>query len=187
MKVKSFLFAVFAIFTVAACAQSDDYSQVLQKVMEKIESGDCAGAKNWYAYYKEMTGRGVSSIEVLIGDCTNRAGKKYALNDKIKIGEYLYRVAYIEEDGVHGFAIYDYGSGPINEQMITGRKLPTRSEINLIYPNRKKLNLLEDINYWTIDRYDTSQNYYCKMGSNNISFSYNPISNSYAILLIYRF
>ena len=189
MRTRLFYFALFAIVAINANAQSDN-SYYLNTALEKLKAGDCESAQKFYNVYKDLSGSSISSVEVLIADCSRKASVKYAINDKIKVGDLLYRVAYIEDDGKHGFAIYDYGSGPINEQMITERKLPTRAEMNLLYPHRKELNLLLDISYWTNDIALPKENYSCWMSSNpksNIDFTNESHTRSREILYIYRF
>ena len=185
MKTKLFLFALLAMAALSVSAQSD-YSNYLNKALEKIEAGDCESAKKMYNVYKELSGKSVSSVEILLTDCTGKNGPKtYKLNDKIKIGEFIYRVAYIEEDGIHGFAIYDFGAGPLTEQMIKERKVPTRSEMALIAANASKLNLDRNLWYWTLDRYDSTWNYYYRLSDKSTGRT--SCSSSYSILLIHRF
>lgn len=193
MKTKIILIATFAIIAVNLNAQSD-YSTYLNKAMENLEEGDCKSAQKYYNVYKELSGDVKPALEVLLEDCVSgqkSTVRKYSINDKIKIGEFLYRVAYVEEDSIHGLAIYDYGSGPLTNEMITGRKLPTRSEMSLIYPNRKKLNLLENVSYWTIEHhsktYDSNLYWVCWFGHKKISFEWRDCRNSYKILYIHRF
>ncbi len=184
MKTKLFLFALLAMAALSVSAQSD-YSNYLNKAMEKLDEGDCSSAQKFYNVYKELSGRSVSSIELLLADCTRSASKTYAINDKIKIGNYIYRVAYIEDEGKHGFAIYDLGSGPITDEMLTNRQLPTRSEMAIIASKAKDLKLDASLYYWTLDKRSSSTNYIYKLTSKDTSWDYT--SNSQATLLIYRF
>lgn len=185
MKTKLFLFALLATFALSVSAQSDDYQNYLNKALSSLENGNCDAAKKWYDVYKELTGKTVSSVEVLIQDCKpTSSAKKYAINDKIEIDGFLYRVAYIEDDGAHGFAIYDFGAGPITDEMINNRKLPTKSEMALIAENADTLKLLKGEYYWTIDRFSDSSNY-TYMLSGKIDYSYH--TSARGRILIYRF
>lgn len=186
MKTKLFLFALLATFALSVSAQSDDYQKYLDKALSNLENGNCDAAKKMYDVYKELTGKTVSSVEVLIQDCKpTSSAKKYAINDKIEIDGFLYRVAYIEDDGAHGFAIYDFGAGPITDEMINNRKLPTKSEMALIAENADTLKLLKGEYYWTIDRYSNTSNCTYDLLSGNINNSYH--SSARGRLLIYRF
>ena len=188
MKTKLFVIVVFIMMAHISSAQSDDYQKYLDKALSSLENGNCDAAKKWYDVYKELTGKTVSSVEVLIQDCKpTSSAKKYAINDKIEIDGFLYRVAYIEDDGAHGFAIYDFGAGPITEEMINNRKLPTKSEMALIAENADTLKLLKGEYYWTIDRYSNSNISNCTYDllSGNINNSNHSLARGR--LLIYRF
>ena len=184
MKTKSFFLALFAITSLCLNAQSD-YSNYLNKAMEKLDEGDCSSAQKFYNVYKELSGTSVSSIEVLIADCSRGSKKAYAINDKITIGNYIYRVAYTEDQGVHGFAIYDYGAGPLTDQMIKNRQLPTRSEMGIIAEKAKELKLDGGLYYWTLDKKDDTHNYVYKPSTKSTDWFLH--TSSYNILLIYRF
>ena len=187
MKTKALLFALFVVVPFFMNAQSD-YSNYLNKAMTKLDEGDCDAAQKFYNVYKELAGKSVSSIEVLIKDCKDNQSNKainYAINDKIKVGEYLYRVAYIEDNGAHGIAICDYGAGPLTDKMVTDRMLPTRSEMALISSNAEQLKLNKYLYYWTLDRYDSGHNYTCRLSDYSIDIK--SRESSHAILLIYRF
>lgn len=185
MKTK-LVFLSILIFNVASISAQSDYSNYLNRAMEKLEAGDCESASKFYNVYKDLTGDTKKSVETLIADCSKKiVGQKssYRINDKLEINGKLYRVAHIEDKGQHGFAICDMGAGPITEEMINARLLPTKSEMLIIRRRQNKLKLSGGF-YWTIDR--------CNSGKvNSISFSggswCDSINSSNRILLIHRF
>lgn len=146
MKTKLFLFALLAMAALSVSAQSD-YSNYLNKAMSKIEDGDCVSAKKFYNVYKELSGKSVSSIEILIEDCIGDTAKHYNVGDKIIIDKNIYKVAYVEDNGKHGFAVCEMGSGHLTDEMLDKRLIPTFSEFNLIKENNDILKL--DGTYWT--------------------------------------
>jgi len=181
------IFLIFSIFCVTICVSAQtDYSEYLNKVMEKLEAGDCDAAQKFYNVYKELSGETKSSVEVLIEDCKNpiKENISYAINDKIERDAKIFKVVYIEDKGKHGFAVCDMGSGPISEEMIKKRQLPTRSEMVIIRKNRNKIKLTEG-DYWTMDRCSDGNCYYLEFFNN--SFRCTSMSGSKGILLIYRF
>lgn len=184
MKAKIIIFVAFAAVALSASAQSD-YSSYLNQAMAKLEAGDCEAAQKLYNVYKDLSGESKPSVQVLIDDCSQKKEDKiYKINDKIQINSLTYKVIYIEDKGKHGFAVCDYGSGPITDEMITGRKLPTRSEMKIIYKNRHKIKLIDGY-YWTIDEYDKGQNYYLSFYYND--WKYASRTSSKGLLLMYRF
>lgn len=185
MKAKIIIFAAFAAVALSASAQSD-YSSYLNQAMAKLEAGDCEAAQKLYDVYKDLSGESRPSVQVLIDDCSEKTKdeKLYRINDKIIINSLTYKVIYIEDEGKHGFAVCDYGSGPITDDMITERKLPTRSEMKLIYKNRHKIKLTDGY-YWTIDEYEKGRNYYLSFYYNEWKYASRTSSNG--LLLMYRF
>lgn len=188
MKTKLFVVVVFIMMAHISSAQSDDYQNYLNKALSSLENGNCDAAKKWYNVYKELTGETVSSVEVLIQDCKpTSSAKKYAINDKIEIDGFLYRVAYIEDDGTHGFAIYDLGAGPIPQDLANARKLPTRSEMALLAVNAEKVMLDKELWYWTLDKAASNgSKYYSYKLSNKQTYA-DTKSTTNGVLLIYRF
>lgn len=134
MKTKLVFLSILIFNVTCVCAQND-YSNYLNRAMEKLESGDCESAQKFYNVYKDLSGETKKSVETLIADCSKKiVGQKssYRINDKLEINGKLYRVAHIEDKGKHGFAIYDMGAGPITKEMINARQLPTTSEMLII-------------------------------------------------------
>lgn len=185
MKAKLYLLAFFCACVLDMNAQSN-YSSYLNKALEKLEIGDCESAQKFYNVYKDLSGDEKTSVQVIIDDCLQKLNseKVYAINDKIQVNSLTYKVIYIEDEGKHGFAVCDYGSGPIKDDMISARRLPTRSEMKIIYQNRRKIKLTDGY-YWTIDEYDDGRNYYLSFYSD--SWNYASRTDSYGLLLIYRF
>lgn len=150
MKTKTILLALF--FTVPFCmyAQSyapSDYSNYLNKAMSKLEEGDCATAQKFYNVYKDLSGKAVSSIEILLADCRNDTTKTYAVGDVMMVNNEVYKVAYIQQGGKHGFAVREIGAGPLKPEYRHQQKIPSWSEFLLIKQNNSVLKL--DGQYWT--------------------------------------
>lgn len=187
MKTKTFLLALFIIVPFCMYAQND-YASYLDKAMSKYEEGDCVAARKFYNVYKELSGKTVSSMEELLNGCKSKSG--YAINDKIKVGDYYYSVAYTENNGEHGLAVYDWGEGPITSKMIRKRQLPSEQELNLISSNAYKINLPCD-HYWTRDKASLNSDYYYRVilmcGTSCEYSSDRGKRNNYRILLIHRF
>ncbi len=183
---KTKLLFVFCVLCACNLAAQSDYSSYLTQSMDELRKGNCEGAQKWYNIYKELSGETKSSVQIMIDDCFQNsvAEKVYKINDKIQVNSLTYKVIYIEDKGKHGFAVCDYGSGPITDDMIAGRKLPTRSEMKIIYKNRHKINLT-DGEYWTIDQESSSSNYYLSFYYNN--WHTTSRTDSKGLLLIYRF
>lgn len=183
MKTRTFLLALFAMVAFGVNAQTD-YSNYLNKAMQKLDEGDCTAAEKQYNVYKEMTGNYVASIEELIADCKKTpptTNKKYAVGDKIIIDGKIYKVAYIEDGGLHGFAVCENGSGKKPSNDI----IPTWAEYKLIKKANKTLKLSG--RYWSTRAYNSnySRHFVCGIGG----FSSFDVSDSdvYDILLIHRF
>ena len=142
---KGIFIVMFATFALIANAQSD-YSNYLNKALEKLEAGDCEAAQNFYNVYKELSGKSASSVEVLLKDCNRE--KNYSVGDKIMVGDSTYTVAYIRDGGKHGLAILNRGwQSIIDTDYVARMSIPTLEELQLIYENRDLLSLY-DI-YWT--------------------------------------
>jgi hypothetical protein len=181
MKLKALFFALIAMLAFTVNAQTD-YSHYLNKAMQKIDEGDCEAAQKFYNVYKEMAGNSVASIEELIADCKDTpptTNKKYAVGDKIILDGKIYKVAYIEDGGLHGFAVCENGSGKKPSNDI----IPTWAEYKLIKKANKTLKLSG--RYWSTRAYNSTRHFVCGIGG----FSSFDASDSdvYDILLIYRF
>ena len=185
MKTKIVLFAIFATVAFNVNAQTD-YSNYLKKAMDKLESGDCESAQKFYNVYKDLSGESKPSVQILINDCMKKAdeGKVYKINDKIERGGKIYKVVHTEDKGTHGFAVCDMGSGPITDNMIANRQLPTRSEMKIIIRNRHKINLTSG-KYWTMDK-SRDRFYYWDCGWSDWMPGGRQ-SDSHGLLYIYRF
>lgn len=185
MRLRNLLFVLFALLAFQMNAQSD-YSSYLNLAMERLEAGDCVSAQKLYNVYKELSGEEKPSVQILIDDCNkkNDKNKVYKINDKIEIDGRIYKVAHVEDKGKHGFAICDMGGGPITNDMISQRLLPTRSEMRIIIRNRLKINLTSG-KYWTMDKSDKNHYFYW---NNEWSDWYSGDQyDSHGILFIYRF
>ena len=186
MKTKTLLLAIAAMMTLGVSAQSD-YSNYLNKAMEKLDAGDCSAAKKLYNVYKELSKDTIISFEALIEDCGNDTIKTYAVGDKIFIKKDIYKVAYVEDGGKHGFAVCEIGSDTLKSEYLSQRLIPTWSEFLCIAENNKILKL--EGQYWTsrADGSYTSGNYYYIFGLNGLSSGPAHKYTKYGILLTYRF
>ena len=169
MKTKLPLLAIFALFAFNVNAQSD-YSSYLNKALEKLEAGDCESDQKYYNVYKDLSGESKSSIEELIQDCITKAQKSYTIGDKIIVDNKIYKVAYIEDGGKHGFAVCENGSGKKPENSV----IPTWAEFKLIEKNNKILKLCGKY-YYTYGLGGRGNESSCRS------------DQTYDILLIYRF
>lgn len=190
MKTKLFLFALLAIYSFFVSAQSNNsYQSYLDKAMSSLEKGDCKKALKWYNMYKNLSGKTVSSVELLIQDCENsNSAPTYAINDKIKVGDYIYTIAYIEDGGAHGFAIYDCGVGNLTSEMIKDRKVPTYAEMKIIAQNADILKLERTKYYWMIEHLKggSQHHFIFRLTDGNVQIAH-QIHDKYGRLLIYRF
>lgn len=186
MRTKIFFSALFAMVALSISAQSD-YSTLLDKTMEKLSSGDCEGAQKLYNAYKELSGSPSSYVESKIRECSEKGNKykvgeamdmnvNYSLTNestgqkKIFSDKLHGQIAYVDNSGNHGIAVYYYGSGnltdPFDGILIHLGWLPTYSEFQQILPNLYKLGFEEGDEFWTRNSND-SQTYKCvKIGRN---------------------
>lgn len=138
------LFSIITIM-VYVSAQTEDYSKYLNNALQKLESGDCDAAQKYYNVYKELAGKSVASVEVLLAECGKE--KTYKVGDYIKVGDKKYQVAYIRDGGKHGLAVWDQGWVGISMGEIEKKTIPTWDELKQIYVNHDILGLF-DI-YWS--------------------------------------
>lgn len=68
MKKTLITLSMISVFALYGYAQTD-YSDYLNKAMEKVEAGDCDAAQRFYNVYKELTGNTSSWLEKAIKDC----------------------------------------------------------------------------------------------------------------------
>ena len=144
MKTKSIFFVLFAALIFTASAQSD-YSSYLNKAMEELETGDCESAQKYYNVYKELSEKSKPSVQVLIDDCVKEKNKKYVIGQKILVEGKTYIIAFLNESGEHGFAIYDAGIDdiyyPHSDERVAEQKIPSWDELNIIYKNNALIGL----------------------------------------------
>ena len=177
MKTKLFFIAVCMMCAANMVAQSDD-SDYLDRAMKELNKENCKGAQKWYDAYKEVSGQSKPSVQALIDEC-KKGGKSYVIGDKIIVEGKIYKVAYIEDGGRHGFAVCENGSGRKPDNAI----IPTWSEFKLIKKANKTLKLCG--RYWSTRAHSESYYYvYGLGGRSNDYYDYKKIND---ILLIYRF
>ena len=158
---KILLLAIVAMMTLGVSAQSD-YSDYLNKAMEKLEKGDCDAAKKIYNVYKDLSGKSISSVEVLIADCQTAYKDSYNVGDKMKVDSAVYVVAYTRDNGKHGYAVLDQGWKAMTYEQVSKKQTPTLAEMRAIYANRDLVRLYDV--YWTCtsENSSTTTYYYTK-------------------------
>lgn len=187
---KGIFIVMFAMSALIASAQTD-YSNYLNKALEKLDAGDCESAMKNYNVYKELSGKSVSSVEILLKDCNRE--KNYSVGETMMVGDDAYIIAYVRDEGKHGLAIHNAGWQALKsdyQKYIVQKGIPTIAEMKMIYSNRDLVGLY-DI-YWVCDGQcsscscDTS----CKCA---LDFSIGefcsrcPSGKNGVILLIHRF
>lgn len=179
------LFSILSI-AVSVSAQTN-YSEYLDKALKELEDGNCDAAQKFYNVYKELVGKTITSVEVLLADCGK--APTYKVGDYIKVGDEKYQVAYIRDSGKHGLAVLNKGWQSMygkNDIYITRKGVPTLEEMKLIYSNRDIVRLY-DI-YWTCTKKDNSSCYYTVYDFSTGKIDYADYTYSKGIiLLIHRF
>lgn len=178
MKKRNLFFVICALFTYVVNAQSD-YSSYLNKAMAALEEGNCESAKKLYNVYKDLSGDSKSSVEALIDNCKSEGTKTFAIGDKIMVDGKIYKVAYVEDGGKHGFAVCENGSGTKPKNDV----IPTWSEFKLIKKANKTLKLCGS--YWSTRA--SGSNYHYVFGLGGRGSGERRDDYTYDILLIYRF
>lgn len=99
MNTHGFRFALFVLmlsFTPQTLWAQDDYNYYLQKAQQRIDEGDCTGAQKYYNVYKELSGKELTSFEVLIEDCMEE--NRFRIGDKIDVNGEDHVIAYLTEN-----------------------------------------------------------------------------------------
>ena len=149
MKTMKLFVMVFMLLTFipAVQAQDQDYNWYLQRVLQRIDEGDCEGAQKNYNVYKELSGKTIASVEEMIKDCAG----EYRIGNTISVNGENYIIAYLMENKQHGFAIKDVGvQNLVNQQereYIRDKRIPTLEEMKIIYQNNANIGLTGT--YWT--------------------------------------
>lgn len=186
------LFFIILSFRVCVSAQTEDYSKYLNNALEKLELGDCDAAQKYYSVYKELVGKSVTSVEVLLAECM----KELHLGDVIDVSGEQYIVAYLMDNKQHGFAIRDIGMYAMSQSIIKQykdeQKIPTWEELMLIYKNNQHIGLTG--RYWseTMKKYEGNayNGYTFYYGVKDFLSGKEFIADSdlkYGVLLIHRF
>lgn len=164
-----------------------DYSEYLNKAMEKLEAGDCDAAQRYYNVYRELTEKSVNSVEVLLADCK----KELHLGDVIDVNGEQYIIAYLMENKLHGFAIRDVGVHSLANKQTLGylenKMIPSLEEMQIIYKNNGSIGLTGS--YWTRSVYGVSNGWDALYLQDFISGKvyYSSQTNKNGILLLHRF
>lgn len=199
MKVRFLVVITYTIiYSCAICAQTSNYASYLSKAMEKLEAGDCESAQKFYNVYKDLSGTSKPSVQVLIDDCKKDKEGKYTIGQKITVNDKVYTIAYLNESGQHGFAVYDAGIGdihyPHSDYRIAEQRIPSWDELNIIYKNNALIGLTGE--YWSrtpSDKYELtgegSSYYEILLALDFFSGKTMHIDcrNKSGILLLYRF
>lgn len=146
---KGIFIVMFAMFALIASAQSD-YSSYLDKALEKLEAGDCESAQKNYNVYKELSGEEKNSVQIMIDDCQKTKIKKHYLGEKIWIDGRYFRVANLDAQHEHGFAIREQGTSKylFNDHLKSGNAhLMSMKELEIILTNKHIFQLSGK--YWT--------------------------------------
>lgn len=188
MKKTLIVLLIISVFALYGYAQSD-YSDYLNKAMEKVEVGDCDAAQRFYNVYKELTGNTSSWVEKAIKDCEDKSKPKtYNIGDDAEdfIGYSGFKIAYLDASGKHGFAIKfdEYTSFTYDNDIY-----PSIDELKLMYRNRHSLGLNGE--YWSSTKDDkkkyTFDHYYTFDYSSGEMRSRETLEVEYKSLLIKRF
>ena len=184
---KKTLLILIAVMVGCSINAQSDYSNYLNKALEKLEAGECESAQRFYNIYKELSGSQSSYVESRIQECSEK-GKKYKIGEAMDMNvnysltnettgtkksfsnKFHGQIAYVDNSGNHGMAVYYYGSGnltdPFDGILIPLGWLPTYSEFLQFLPNLYKLGFEEGDEFWTRSSND-SQTYKCvKIGRN---------------------
>lgn len=166
-----------------------DYSEYINKAIEKLEAGDCVAAQKFYNMYKELSGQTSSNLEKRLIDCLKEDKQTYHIGDIMPMtyhqnvkftylsgkeenkefkNQYKGRIAFLEDGGEHGFAVYYIGPGHLTQTVEFGGKVvhslpwpvPSLSEFQLMMPNIDILGIKEGEEFWTSSSND-AQNYRC--------------------------
>lgn len=187
------IFLIISVFCIAVYVSAQtDYSEYLNKAIEKLEAGDCNGAQKFYNVYKELTEKTVSSVETLIADCK----RELRLGDVIDVNGEQYIIAHLMENKLHGFAIRDYGIYAMSQsqikQLTDEQKIPTWEELMIVYKNNQYIGLTG--RYWseTMKKYEGNvySGYTFYYGVKDFLSGKEFIADSdlkYGVLLIHRF
>ena len=189
MKTIRILIATISLMSLSQVSYAqDDYDFYLQRVLQRIDEGDCEGAQKNYNVYKELSGKTMASVEEMIKDCASQ----YRLGETINVKGENYIIAYLTENNQHGFAIKDVGGVQDLEnqqafEYLRDKKIPSFDEMKLIYQNNAIIGLTGT--YWT--RTTSHPNgiihyYWFDFLSGKYDHS-NPKYNRNGILLIHRF
>ena len=186
---KRCLFIVSFIAATLFLSAQSDYSNYLNKALEKLEAGDCEAAQKNYNVYKELSHNEVKSVEVLIEDCLDEGN--FHIGDQIDVNGEKYIVAYLTENKQHGFAIKDEGMDNFCNTKTLGyrsnNKIPSIDELEIIYKNNDKIGLTAV--YWTRSLYrgTSSYDYYYTIDFLTGGRGVSDERNKNGILLIHRF
>jgi len=190
MKLKILFCSFFLFMSVCANAQESSYSYLLDNAMECLKNGECDKARKYYNAYVNLTGETKPSVKELIDIC-EKPKEKYAVGEKMQVGEDVYTVAYVRDEGKHGLAVLDKGYGSIAGEMknfyIEQKNIPTLEELGQIYANRDIIRFYGV--YWTCTENSRASctAYYTKDFSTGRKDSECKDYKHAIILLIHRF
>ena len=132
-----------------AVAQSN-YSEYLDLAMEKLKAQDCDAAQKYYNVYKELAGKSVSSMEVLIEDC------KAALANgpkQIQINYQNYEVLPGDLEGTYTWSDANSACANLTAFGKSDWYLPTKDELAGLYKQKNEIGGFADYHYWSSTEY----------------------------------
>ena len=178
MKRRILLLVILSMITFCSNAQTD-YSDYLNKAMEKVEAGDCDAAQRFYNVYKELTGNNSSWLEKAMKECEEKSKSQRAvLEGYVDLGlpsGTLWKDK--NEDGNHFYtwnqAIVNFGNNlPTIEQLeelkTTCKWIKSGNNFKVIGPNGKSI-VLQASGYRFTDGqiHATECGYYWSLSSTN--------------------
>lgn len=189
MKTKLVFLSILIFNITCVCAQND-YSNYLNRAMEKLESGDCESAQKFYNVYKDLSGETKPSVQALIDNCNQE--NKYRIGGKIIVDGEEYTIAHLVGNKNHGFAIRDIGvislCVPSTLEYLKKQMIPSLDEMKIIYNNNDNLGFTGK--YWTSSVYgyqDRGYTYFYLFDFLTGKQYYASQQNDYNVLLIHRF
>ena len=144
MKILKYTMVLAMLLGIGTFAMAQDYSEYLDLAMEKLKAKDCDAAQKYYNVYKELTGKSVLSVEVLIEDCKSASANA---PKQIQINYQDYEVLPGDLDGDYGG---QDGNKACDELTAFGKSdwhLPTHSELDALYNHKNEIGGFKDAYY----------------------------------------
>ena len=78
---KKTLLILIAVMVGCSINAQSDYSNYLNKALEKLEAGECESAQRFYNIYKELSGSQSSYVESRIQECSEKLYCKESISN----------------------------------------------------------------------------------------------------------